>query len=379
MKVLIIGAGFGGLALAAYLQRDGHAVTLIERAKDCKREGFVIGLWRNGLHTLEPFGIVEQIRSLSMPVRREWIRHKSGTMLAQIDYQPLLERYGEVFLLPHAALQMLLRELVHDVPIRFQTTLVDVVEDEEGVHVSLSDGMRETFDLVVGADGTHSHTRELLFGNEGVSYAGLRFWLTMLPAGPDVPLEPNDLFGEGEYIGVFPRQDGRMGVLFLARVPEAELDVAVEHIAYLRKRFADFGWIIPSVLQSLHDPATIFMDEVYQVRLSTWYRGHVVLLGDAAHAVSPTAAMGGAMALEDAHVLAEELREVDTQRVEAALAAYMARRKPRVAELRHTSDFLIWLASVEYPAVALVRNTVMHLLPPAMLLQGMEPMLETLA
>ncbi len=379
MNVLIVGAGFGGLALAAYLQRDGHHITIIERAADRRHEGFVIGLWRNGLHTLELFGVVEQIRSLSTPVTREWIRHKSGTVLAKIDYQPLIEQYGEVFLLPHAALQAILRELVRDIPIRFQTTLVDVAEDGEGVHVRLSDGTQETFDLVVGADGTHSRTRELLFGNEGIAYAGLRFWLMMLPGGPDAPDEPNDLFGEGEYIGMFPGKDGRMGVMFLARVPEAELALPVEHVAYLHERFADFGWLIPSILRGLQASTPIFMDEVHQVSLPIWYRGHVVLLGDAAHAVSPTSAMGGAMALEDAHVLAEELHNVDPAHLEQALAAYMTRRKPRVEELRYTSDFLIWLASVEHPAVAFVRNAVMHLLPPATLLQGMEPMLETLA
>ena len=86
------------------------------------------------------------------------------------------------------------------------------------------------------------------------------------------------------------------------------------------------------------------------------------------------------MALEDAHVLAEELRQVDAAHVEEALARYVARRKPRVAQIQHTSDLLIWLASVEQPVVAFVRNTVMHLLPSDfLLLQGMEPILKTQA
>jgi 2-polyprenyl-6-methoxyphenol hydroxylase-like FAD-dependent oxidoreductase len=82
------------------------------------------------------------------------------------------------------------------------------------------------------------------------------------------------------------------------------------------------------------------------------------------------------MALEDAHVLAGELRQVDAAQVEQALAGYVARRKPRVAEIRHTSDFLIWVASMERRAMAFVRNTVMHLIPSSFLLRGMEPILE---
>src|SRR5436853_125037 len=223
MKVLIVGAGFGGLALAAYLTRDGHAVTVVERKKDRKQMGFVIGLWSNG---------------------------------------------------------------------------------------------------------------------------------------------------------IFPTGGERIGVLFLATVPAGELDVPEQRIAYLQERFADFGWIVPDILQSMHDPKEIFADDIDQVWLDTWYRGRVALLGDAAHAVSPTAAMGGAMALEDAHVLAEELRLVDATQVEQALSNYVARRKPRLAEIRQTSDFLVWLASVNRPALVFVLNAVMHLIPPSFLLKGMEEILE---
>lgn len=199
----------------------------------------------------------------------------------------------------------------------------------------------------------------------------------MLPAGKEFPNEPNDLFGEAEYIGVFPTLYEKVGVLFLATVPPGEPDLPQQRIPYLQERFRDFGWLIPAMLQSLHNPGEIYCDDIDQVSLSSWYRGRVVLLGDAAHAVSPTAALGGAMALEDAYVLAEELRQVDAAQVELALAKYVARRKARVAEVRHTADFLIWLASMDHPALTFVRNTIMHLIPSSYLLKGMEPILET--
>lgn len=81
------------------------------------------------------------------------------------------------------------------------------------------------------------------------------------------------------------------------------------------------------------------------------------------------------MALEDALVLAEELRKVDETDVEQALAAYVARRKPRMAKIRQIADFLVWLASIKYPAMVLLRNTSMRLLPSAFLLRDMETIL----
>ena len=110
-----------------------------------------------------------------------------------------------------------------------------------------------------------------------------------------------------ESVGVFPTKGEQLGILFLASMPAREPDLPEERIAYLRERFGDFQWIVPTILQPLHDPATIFADDIDQVVLERWYRGRVALLGDAAHAVSATTAMGGAMALEDAQVLAEEL------------------------------------------------------------------------
>ena len=401
MKILIVGAGFGGLALAAYLQRDGHAVTIVEKSKDRKYQGFVIGLWGNGIHTLEPFGVVERIWHLSIPVTQELIRDKTGKILARMDYRPLIERTGRVFLLLHSELQEILRELANGVPIHFETTVSALEEKQQTVSVTFSDGSQEDYELVVGADGIHSQVRTLLFGNEGFEHSGLRIWVAMLPAGKESLNEPNDLFGEAEYVGIFPTRSGKVGVLFLASIA-GEPDLPHNRIEYLKTRFSDFGWIVPDILQSLHDPKEVFADDIDQISLETWYRGRVALLGDAAHAVSPTAALGGAMALEDAHVLAEELRQVEIRPctagepdksalysasssaqqgrrgvVEEALANYVSRRKPRVAKVHHTSDFLIWLVSMNYPAMTFVRNTIMHLIPSSYLLRGMEPILET--
>jgi 2-polyprenyl-6-methoxyphenol hydroxylase-like FAD-dependent oxidoreductase len=81
------------------------------------------------------------------------------------------------------------------------------------------------------------------------------------------------------------------------------------------------------------------------------------------------------MALEDAYVLAEELRKTDTTHIEQALAAYVARRKPRIAQIRRTADFLIWLASIKHPVVTFARDTIMRLMPPPLILRDMEAIL----
>lgn len=150
MKVLIVGAGFGGLALAASLQREGHAVTIVEKQKDHQHMGFVIGLWSNGVHTLEPFGVVERIQRLSIPVTEELIRDRTGKIIARMEYRSLIEHSGKVFLLLHSDLQAILRELAAKVPLRFETTVSTLEEQQQSVAVTFNNGEREDFDLVEG-------------------------------------------------------------------------------------------------------------------------------------------------------------------------------------------------------------------------------------
>jgi 2-polyprenyl-6-methoxyphenol hydroxylase-like FAD-dependent oxidoreductase len=337
--------------------------------------GFVVGLWSNGMHTLEPLHVRTRIEQFSIPLTDELIRDETGTILTKLDYQHLIERFGPVFLLSHGDLHAILRELTEGIPIHFETTVKALEERPGSVSATLSNGIQADYDLVVGADGVHSHVRELLFGKESLSYSGLNIWLYMMPARKDMPTVPTDLFGEGTYVGIFPRADGKVGVLFLASVPTGQPDPPEGRIARLRELFSSFEWLVPEILQSMQNPAEIFHDEIEQVSLETWYRGRVLLLGDAAHAVSPTAAMGGAMALEDAYVLAEELRKTDTVHIEQALAAYVARRKPRLAEIRRTSDFLIWLASIKHPVVTFALDMIMRLMPPPLMLRDMEAIL----
>lgn len=371
MKILIVGAGFGGLALAAYLRRDGHVVSIVECRPDKPYSGFILGLWRNALYTLEPFHVIERLQACSFPVVTEMIRDKHGQTLATMDYQPLIERFGPVYLLLHADLYALLRDVTHDVPIRFETTVQRLYDALQGVQVMLSDGSQDTFDLVVGADGVHSQMRQMLFGDDGSSPTGVRLWLYLTPSGTVRLDEPNNLYGEGEYACLLPTKGGRTGVEFLAAVREDDPDPPASTIASLQSRFADFTWRIPDILRSMQHPEDIWQYNITQVTLDHWYRGRVALLGDAAHAVSPMTTMGCAMAFEDAHVLAEELHSVDTPQIEHALIQYESRRKPRVEEIHHTSDFLLWWTSMKEHGLVEVRNMSMRFAPSSMLLRDM--------
>jgi FAD-dependent urate hydroxylase len=377
MKILIVGAGIGGLALAAHLQRDGHEITIVEKAEGVNHVDYIMTLWSNSRNALAPFNVHEHLEGIGLPLEREVIRDQTGAILTTLDYRSLTASYGPVLLPFHSDLHSLLREMTASIPIHFGTTLCTLKHEQQGVSVSLSDGTQMQFDLVVGADGTHSGVRKLLFGQGGISYSGLTLWLSVMPRGEQSLAEPTDLFGKGKYVGLFPSSTGKVSTLFLASAPAGHTVLAEQRIAHLREQFGSFGWMVPDVLHSMHDPATVFQEDIHQVSLETWYQGRVVLLGDAAHAVSPTAAMGAAMALEDAFVLSEELRGGRGTHVEAALAAYVSRRKLRMEKIQQTANFLLWVASIKHAPMVLLRNTGMRFLPPAFLLRDMKEILDS--
>lgn len=245
MKIVIVGAGIGGLALAAHLQRDGHEIIIIEKAEETNRIDYVMALWSNGRNALAPFHVLERIDDIGLPTEYEVIRDQTGTILTTLEYHSLTKRFGAVLLLFHSDLHKLLQEMTACIPISFGTTLCTLKHELQGVTVTLSDGTQQQLDLVVGADGTYSSVRELLFGQGGISYSGLTMWLHMMPQKGVSVAHPTDMFGKGKYVGLFPSATGKVSTLFLASVPAEDVVSADQHIAYLRKHFGTFGWRVP--------------------------------------------------------------------------------------------------------------------------------------
>lgn len=243
-----------------------------------------------------------------------------------------------MILLRRADLHRVLRDLARAIPIHLGMVLQAVEERGDGVEVTFGDGSRATFDALVGADGQLSQVRALRFGPGGVTYTGATSWLYMAPPVVAFPEEINDLFGQGRYIGAIPDGNDRLCPYFMLQAPARRPDPPERRVQVLRREFADFGWAMPALLTSMDDPGAIYHPDIYGVSLDRWHAGRVALLGNAAHAFVP--GFGAAMALEDAWVLAEELRTVGRSGVERALASYVDRRRPRIARVRRSSTFL---------------------------------------
>jgi 2-polyprenyl-6-methoxyphenol hydroxylase-like FAD-dependent oxidoreductase len=144
------------------------------------------------------------------------------------------------------------------------------------------------------------------------------------------------------------------------RSPRGTPETVENRLDHIRQHFSGFGGIVPEVLAGLEDPSDIFHDEYCDLRMDEWYKGRVVLVGDSAHAVLPTAGGGVSMAIESAAVLADELSRADSKYISQALEGYVVRRRPRVNKVQDQSRMMGKVAFADSHAVSVLRNLIMR-------------------
>jgi 2-polyprenyl-6-methoxyphenol hydroxylase-like FAD-dependent oxidoreductase len=340
-RILIVGGGIAGLTLATALHRQGFVTELVERSPTWQTIGAGIMLHGNGMRVLRTLGMSVEVEQAGTTLRNWSFCDQQGELLCKIDLPLLWGEVGPTIGIARTQLQQLLRAGAADVPCRLGIALTSLVQDEQAVRVSFSDGSLSDYDLVVGADGLASTVRRLALDTAPPGYTGLMVWRSLAPhQQPSMQV----LLGEGCVFGLVPVGEGLSYGFGIEGSPrfQAPLEGRLDRV---RHRFADFGGAVPAYLASLTHDEQLHCAPIEWVDLERWHRGRVVLIGDAAHAGPPMMAQGGCMAMEDAWVLAEVLREAES--VESALDSYASRRRPRVDWVQQESR--AWAQSYRLP------------------------------
>ncbi|MFJ6581035.1 FAD-dependent monooxygenase [Streptomyces sp. NPDC091368] len=361
-RVVVVGAGIGGLAAAVALHRRGWHVTVLERAADLTPVGAGIALAPNAQRALDVIGLGDRVRDLSAWQGDGGIRTPGGRWLARTDARAAADRFGGPLVLLHrATLVGLLTEALPEGAVRtgVRATLVEPGDDHRPARVTLggadtaSGGEREA-ELVLGCDGIHSATRRTLFpGHPGHRYSGSTSWRVVVPA-PARPFAPHETWGAGRLWGSQPLKDGRVYAYAMAVAP-AGAHAPDDERAELLRLFGDWHHPVPEILAGV-TPDRILWHDVHHLPdpLPAFHRGRVALLGDAAHAMMPSLGQGGNQAIEDAVVLAHHAGDAAGFQPGRALAAYTADRLPRTTALvrRAARTGAVTMLSAR-PAVAL--------------------------
>lgn len=309
MRVAVIGAGVGGLAVARALIADGHQVECYERADALRTSGSAVTLWSNGTAVLHALGVPYD--DLGGPIDvLGTVRGTDGRTLNDVDVTHATARYG--FPSRLTPRRDLIRRLAAGLPpdtLRFGRRAVAVEQDSETARVRFADGSTVGADVVIGADGQRSVVRDLVYGGDPTRSAGWATWqgLTPVDIGITRGRRAVMIVGREGMCGLMPAGNGLLQWWF-DRPWDADAPQPPSVTAMLKERFGHWASPVVETLAAADDEQIEFFAHRRQKVPRGWSRGRVVLLGDAAHTMPPTVAQGANQALEDAWALARGLR-----------------------------------------------------------------------
>jgi 2-polyprenyl-6-methoxyphenol hydroxylase-like FAD-dependent oxidoreductase len=373
-NAVVVGAGIGGLAVAAGLCRSGWQVTVLEQAPQLSAAGAGITLAPNAVRALDWLGAGAALRERSVASGAAGLRADHGRWLLRTTVDQLTARQGlPVYALHRSDLHQMLFDAANAADVRVGHCVIGVTSGVAPAEVSyVADRRSGTLraDLVVAGDGVHSSTRRALFPEHpGPAYAGYLTWrgVTQPDAAPAELPAVTESWGRGKRFGIVPLADGRTYWFAALAGPEgAHTDDDIDAVA---AQFANWHEPIPALLAATPTEKLLRHDIFHLATpLARYATGNVALIGDAAHAMTPDLGQGACQALEDAVVLTA--RAADGADVSVALAEYDRERRGRTQALVHASARVARLANTASPALALLRDLVAGVLPAAVFLRA---------
>ncbi|MBM3485701.1 MAG: salicylate 1-monooxygenase [Alphaproteobacteria bacterium] len=349
--IAIIGAGIGGLALAAVLRRAGIAADIYEQAAAFGHVGAGIQLTANATKALTPLGILPHLRrtgfAAALGYNRMWNTGEATNVLPM--GRAIEDRYGSPDLSMHrSVLHFALAELIELARLHLGRKLVGLAPDGDRVRLDFADGGTIVAEAVIGADGLHSVVREALFGAERPRFTGKVAYRTIFPIDRVVGHEVEERvkwWGPDRHVVSYVTTAAQDEVYFIAVVPDA---------AFTRESWSLVGdhAELLSAFTHFHPRARALLAAAPEVRkwalldrdpMPSWGEGRVVLLGDACHPMPPVMAQGGASAIEDAVILGRILADGGLDDVARAFERYGRIRRERTAAMQRTTREGSWM------------------------------------
>jgi 2-polyprenyl-6-methoxyphenol hydroxylase-like FAD-dependent oxidoreductase len=343
-RVLVVGGGIAGLATASALARIGWDVEVVERRASFN--GIPTGLFipANGVRAMRSLGMADGVLARGRAIKRLVASTADGAQSAAVDLERVWPGVG-----PCCAVQ---RDLALNAvleasraPVRMGSGLSSLTVETTSVRATLDDGTRASYDLVVGADGVRSTVRGLCWPEAAAVYGGESWWRGVVESPAELDAWTLSLCAAGNFL-VIPLGGGKAYWVGGHSSAEPFHDPPKGRAARVRERFNDLKGIPREVLNQVTHDERVQFSPAEQAWVEDPVTGRVVLVGDAWHAATPSMAQGASLAAEDALVLASELSNQGLEGIDAALACYAERRRPRTAHVQQTTAVRNQLAAL---------------------------------
>ncbi|MCB1025504.1 MAG: FAD-binding domain [Acidobacteria bacterium] len=347
MRIAINGTGVAGPALAWWLKHYGYDPVLFERAPKLREGGYLIDFWGIGYDIAERMGILPELKRKGYTIESIDLLDEHGKTIASSDVENLREATGGRLLsITRSDVSAGIFNSLEGVETRFGTSITAAEQTEDGVIAAISDGTQEKFDLVIGADGLHSHIRSEVFGPEQ------RFETSMGAHVAAFTLSGYQYRDEDIYVShaapmkmvsrVSLRDDKTLFLFtFRSELVSSPPQNEEEEKDVIKRAFKDMSWEVPEILARIKDAEDFYFDRVSQIKMENWHDGRIALIGDAAACISLLGGEGTGLAITEAYILAGELYRAKGDHL-TAFKNYQKRLKPFLIEKQRSAKNMVF-------------------------------------
>jgi 2-polyprenyl-6-methoxyphenol hydroxylase-like FAD-dependent oxidoreductase len=311
---LVIGAGIAGPAVCYWLKRFGFSPILIERSANIRKGGYALDIRGVAVDLVKRMGMYETICNQRTQVELGRYVDAEGNILHEEKGEKFGFREGEDVEITRGDLVEILINSIKGVPCYFNQLIDSIKQNKNNVDVQFKDGRIEYYDLVIAADGLHSTTRRMIFNEDEYTLTNLGLYFSVFNIPNYLNLNHTEIQFEAnqKLITLTSDKDPKIAeASFLFRVKNGLHTILDknEQQQFLRDTFKDFGWETAKILELMSDSDDFYFDSATQVKMKSWTKGRVALLGDAGYCASPLSGQGNNLALIGAYVLAGELKK----------------------------------------------------------------------
>lgn len=313
-NILVIGAGIAGPAVCYWLKRFGFSPTLIEKSANLRKGGHALDVRGVAIDLVKRMGIYEKICNMRTQVEFGRYIDTQGHILHEEKGERFCYREGEDVEIVRGDLVQILIDAIEGVPCHFNQSIDRINQREGDVEVQFKDGRIEYYDLVIGADGLHSTTRRMVFDKDEYKLNNLGACFSVFSIPNYLSLNHTEVQCEAnqKLISITSDENPKIATAifsFRAQNILNNMRDEKEQKRFLRDTFQDFGWETSKVLELMSESDDFYFDSATQVKMKSWTKGRVALLGDAGYSASPISGQGNNLALVGAYVLAGELKQ----------------------------------------------------------------------
>jgi len=349
-KVLVSGASFAGLSTAYWMNKLGYEVTVVEIGAALKEGGTPVDIKGDTVDIVKRMGLFEEIKKLRVgPEKYEFKNTDDRTGHSLILKQPGEELPDDEFEIERdSLLKMMYEQIKTDVKMKFSNSIIALDESQHAIEASFKDGSKDQYAYVFGCDGIHSAVRKIWFGQESeyAHFLGAYFSIAVV----NKLLVENgtyQMYAEPNKGASLYAHNNKTDVIFTFRT-EKEIAYDFRNQEQLQEivsqQMQGMGWRTPELQKELMDSASFYFDKFCQIKMPSWTKGRVALVGDAGYCASPAAGMGGSLAIIGAAALADAFLAHQNDYL-LVFATYNKGLRPFIEELQavavHTLDKLI--------------------------------------